>query len=68
MQWTWLCMVIVLGCAPLCWSAEPLSPYIGQEKQEIKSNTERRSDVYLHFGTLNDAGPFAVFRAKQFRL
>ena len=37
MLWPWLCIVIVLGCFPLCWSAEPVSPYVGQEKQEIKA-------------------------------
>jgi hypothetical protein len=35
MPWTGLGMVVVLGCAGLCWSAEPLSPYIGQEQREI---------------------------------
>lgn len=47
MQWTWLCMVIVLGCAPLCWSAEPLSPYTGQEKQAIKALSAEEIQGYL---------------------
>jgi len=47
MQWTWLCMVIVLGCVPLCWSAEPLSPYTGQEKQEIKTLSAEEIQGYL---------------------
>jgi Spy/CpxP family protein refolding chaperone len=37
MPWTWLCMVVVLGYALLGWSAEPPSPYAGQEQREIQA-------------------------------
>jgi len=47
MQWTWLYVIIVLGCAPLCWSAESLSPYMGQEKREIKALSAEESQGYL---------------------
>jgi len=47
MPWQWLCMVIVLWCAPLCWSAAPASPYAGQEKQAIKALSEEETQGYL---------------------
>jgi Spy/CpxP family protein refolding chaperone len=47
MQWTWLCMVVVLGCVPLCWSAEPASPYAGQEQREIKALSAEEVQGYL---------------------
>ena len=47
MQWTWLCMVVVLGCAPLCWSAEPPSPYAGQEQREIQALSTEEIEGYL---------------------
>jgi Spy/CpxP family protein refolding chaperone len=47
MQWKWLFMVIVLGCAPFCWSAEPASPYVGQEKREIKALSAEEIQGYL---------------------
>jgi Spy/CpxP family protein refolding chaperone len=47
MQWTWLCLVIVLGCTPLCWSAAPVSPYAGQEQQEIKALSAEEIQGYL---------------------
>lgn len=47
MPWQWLCMVIVLGGTPLCWSAEPASPYAGQEKQEIKALAAEEIRGYL---------------------
>jgi Spy/CpxP family protein refolding chaperone len=47
MQWKWLCTVIILGCAPLCWSAESLSPYAGQEEREIKALSGEEVQGYL---------------------
>jgi Spy/CpxP family protein refolding chaperone len=47
MLWPSLCIVIVLGCFPLCWSAEPASPYVGQEKQEIKALSAEDIQGYL---------------------
>ena len=47
MQWQWRWMVIVLGCARLGWSAEPLSPYAGQEKQAIKALSAEEMQGYL---------------------
>src|SRR5262245_41365728 len=47
MPWTGLGMVVVLGCAGLCWSAEPLSPYIGQEQQEITALSAEEVQGYL---------------------
>jgi Spy/CpxP family protein refolding chaperone len=47
MPWTWLCMVVVLGCAPLCWSAEPPSPYAGQEQREIQALSTEEIAGYL---------------------
>ena len=47
MRWIWLCVVIGLGHAGLCWGAEPLSPYIGQEKQEIKALSAEEIRGYL---------------------
>ena len=47
MQWTGLGMVVVLGCASLCWSAEPASPYVGQEKQEITALSAEEVQGYL---------------------
>lgn len=47
MQWTWLYIVIVLGGAPLCWSAAPASPYAGQEQQEIKALSAEEIQGYL---------------------
>jgi len=47
MQWEWLFMGIMLGCAPPCWSAEPSSPYVGQEKREIKALSEEEIQGYL---------------------
>ena len=40
-------MVIVLGCVPLCWSAAPVSPYTGQEQQEIKALSAEEIQGYL---------------------
>ena len=40
-------MVLVLGCAPLCWSAASLSPYIGQEQREIKALSAEEIQGYL---------------------
>jgi Spy/CpxP family protein refolding chaperone len=47
MQWTRLYMVVVLGCAPLGWSAEPPSPYAGQEQREIKALSAEEIQGYL---------------------
>src|SRR5215831_17878245 len=47
MQWTWLSMGIILGCASLCWSAEPASPYAGQEQREIKALSAEEIQGYL---------------------
>ena len=47
MHWKWLWVIVVLGCAPLCWSAEPASPYAGQEKQEIKALSAEEIESYL---------------------
>jgi hypothetical protein len=47
MPWTWLCMVVVLECAPLCWSAEPPSPYAGQAQREIKALSTEEIEGYL---------------------
>ena len=47
MQWKWLFMVIVLWCTPLRLSAEPASPYAGQEKREIKALSEEEIQGYL---------------------
>ncbi len=47
MQWKWLCMVIMLGCAPLGWSAEPSAPYAGQEQREIKALSAEEIQQYL---------------------
>jgi Spy/CpxP family protein refolding chaperone len=47
MQWIWLCMSIVLGCAALCWSAEPSAPYTGQEQREIKALSAEEIQGYL---------------------
>jgi hypothetical protein len=47
MQGTWLGMVVVLGCAPLCWSAEPSAPYAGQEQREIKALSIEEIEGYL---------------------
>ena len=47
MPWTWLCIVVVLECAPLCWSAEPPSPYAGQEQREIKALSAEEIQGYL---------------------
>lgn len=47
MQWKWLLTVIVLWCAPLGWSAEPSSPYGGQEKREIKALSDEEVQGYL---------------------
>jgi Spy/CpxP family protein refolding chaperone len=40
-------MVVVLGCAPLCWSAEPSTPYAGQEQREIKALSTEEIAGYL---------------------
>jgi Spy/CpxP family protein refolding chaperone len=47
MQWTWLSMGIILGCAPLCWGVEPASPYAGQEQREIKALSVEEVQGYL---------------------
>jgi Spy/CpxP family protein refolding chaperone len=47
MQWTWLYVVIVLEGASCCWSAEPVSPYTGQEQQEIKALSAEEVQGYL---------------------
>jgi hypothetical protein len=47
MQWTLLCIGIMLGCAPLCWSAEPSTPYAGQEQREIKALSAEEIQSYL---------------------
>src|SRR5215831_763132 len=47
MHWKWLWVIVVLGCAPLCWSAEPTSPYAGQEKQAIKALSGEETQGYL---------------------
>jgi Spy/CpxP family protein refolding chaperone len=47
MQWTWLCMGIILGCAPLCWGAEPSTPYAGQEQREIKALSAEEIEGHL---------------------
>ena len=40
-------MVLVLGYASFCWSAEPLSPYTGQEKREMKALSAEEIQAYL---------------------
>jgi Spy/CpxP family protein refolding chaperone len=47
MQWTWLFMVVMLGSAPCCWSAEPPSLYAGQEQREIKALSAEEIQGYL---------------------
>jgi Spy/CpxP family protein refolding chaperone len=47
MQWTWLCMGIILGCAPLCCGAEPSTPYAGQGQREIKALSAEEIEGYL---------------------
>ncbi|HEY7495342.1 MAG TPA: Spy/CpxP family protein refolding chaperone [Candidatus Tectomicrobia bacterium] len=47
MQWIWLGMGIVLGCASCCWSAEPSSVYAGQEQREIKALSAEEIQGYL---------------------
>ena len=47
MQWIWLSIVTVLGCAPLYASAAPMSPYAGQEQQEIKALSAEEIQAYL---------------------
>ena len=47
MQRTWLCMVVVLGYALLGWSAEPPSPYVGQEQREITALSTEDIAGYL---------------------
>ncbi len=47
MQWKWPWVIVVLGCAPLCWSAAPASPYAGQEKQAIKALSDEETQGYL---------------------
>jgi hypothetical protein len=40
-------MGIILGCAPLCWAAEPSTPYAGQEQREIKALSAEEIEGYL---------------------
>jgi hypothetical protein len=47
MQWIWLCVVVLLWCAPLCWGADPSTPYAGQEQQEIKALSAEEIEGYL---------------------
>src|SRR5215471_17980640 len=47
MYWKWLWVIVVLGCATLCWRAEPVSPYAGQEKQAIKAQSDEETQGYL---------------------
>jgi Spy/CpxP family protein refolding chaperone len=47
MQWTGLGMVVVLGYALLGWSAEPPSPYAGQEQREITVLSAEEVQGYL---------------------
>jgi Spy/CpxP family protein refolding chaperone len=47
MQWIGLGLVIMLGCTPLCWSAEGRAPYAGQEQQEIKALSAEEIQGYL---------------------
>jgi hypothetical protein len=47
MQWTGLFIVVVLGYASLCWSAEPASPYVGQEQREMKTLSAAEVQGYL---------------------
>jgi hypothetical protein len=47
MPWTWLWMVVVLGYALLGWSAEPPSPYAGQEQREITALSAEENAGYL---------------------
>lgn len=47
MRWHWWSMVLVLGCAPPGWAAEPGSPYAGQEKREIKALSDEEIQGYL---------------------
>ena len=47
MQWIWLSMVIVLGCAPLSASAAPVSLYAGQEQGESKALSAEEIQGYL---------------------
>src|SRR5262245_33871821 len=48
MQWIWLSMVVVLGYAPFYASAAPVSPYAGQEQQEIKALSAEEIQGYLY--------------------
>jgi Spy/CpxP family protein refolding chaperone len=47
MQWQWLCLGMLLGCAPLCWGAERSAPYAGQEQREIKALSAEEIRGYL---------------------
>ena len=47
MPWQWLYIGLLLGCAPLCWSAERSSPYAGQEHREIKALSAEDIQGYL---------------------
>jgi Spy/CpxP family protein refolding chaperone len=43
----WLYVVLVLWYVPLCWSAEPPSPYAGQEQRALKSLSAEEVQGYL---------------------
>jgi Spy/CpxP family protein refolding chaperone len=47
MLWPWLGIVMVLGTLPRCGSAQPASPYVGQEQQEIKALSAEDIHGYL---------------------
>src|SRR5262245_26723374 len=47
MPWIWFIMVVVLGYTPLCWGAEPSTPYAGQEQREIKALSAEEIQGYL---------------------
>ena len=47
MPWTWLWMVVVLGYALLGWSAEPPSPYAGQQQRVITALSAEEIAGYL---------------------
>ena len=47
MQWIWLSIVIVLGCAPLYASAAPVSPYTSEPiwRKELSSRQSRYASM-----------------------
>jgi hypothetical protein len=47
MRWKWFLLAIAFFYTTTSWAAEPLSPYSGEERREIKALSKEEVNGYL---------------------